>query len=97
MDDTKRGELEKTCRNENHKVQARMVAVRMVRVFNMYVEETASLQVYCPMRVRDWLRRYDEEGPRDLPRCGRPRRITRDTMNAIVANVAGCRITLMGL
>ena len=31
----------------------------MVRVFNMSVEETASLQVRCPTWVRDWLRRYD--------------------------------------
>ena len=37
-----------------------MVAVRMVRVLNMSVEETANLQVHCPTWVRDWLRRYDE-------------------------------------
>ena len=34
----------------------------MVRVLNMSVEETANLQVHCPTWVRDWLRRYDEEG-----------------------------------
>ena len=49
MDDTKREELEKACKKEkNHKVRTRMVAVRMVRVLNMSVEETANLQVHCP-------------------------------------------------
>ena len=51
MDDTKREELEKACKEEkNHKIRARMVAVRMMRVLNMSVEETASLQVRCPTR-----------------------------------------------
>ena len=37
--------------------------------------------------VRNWLRRYDEgglEGPRDLPRSGRPRRIPRETIEQII-------------
>ena len=101
MDDTKREELEKTCKKEkDHKVRIRMVAVRMVRVLNISVEETANLQVRCPTWVRDWLRRYDEgglEGLRDLPRCGRPRRILRNVMDGIIANVAGCRITPVDL
>ena len=74
-----------------------MVAVRMVRVLDMSVEETASLQVRCPTWVRKWLRRFDEGGLRDLPRCGRPRRILRNAMDGIVANVAGFRITPAGL
>ena len=77
-----------------------MVAVRMVRVLNISVDETANLQVHCPTWVRDWLRRYDEgglEGLRDLPRCGRPRRILRNVMDEIIAKVADCRITPMGL
>ena len=77
-----------------------MVAVRMVRVRNMSVEETADILVRCSMWVRNWLRRYDEgglEGLRDLPRCGRPRRIPRNVMDGIVANVTGCRITPMDL
>ena len=82
MDDTKREELEKACKKEkDHKVRTRIVAVRMVRVLNMSVDETASILVHCPTWVRDWLRRYDEgglEGLRDLPRCGRPRRIIRN-------------------
>ena len=49
MDDIKREELEKACRNEkNHKVRTKMVVVRMTRVLNMSVEETASIQVCCP-------------------------------------------------
>ena len=79
MDDTKREELEKACKREkNHKVRTRMVVVRMVRVRNMSVEETADIPVRCSTWVRNWLRRYDEGGLevlRDLPRCGRPRRI----------------------
>ena len=35
-------------KEKDHRVRARMVAVRMVRVFNMSVEETASLQVRAP-------------------------------------------------
>ena len=71
MDDINREELEKTCKKEkDHKVRTRMVAVHMVRVLNMSVEETANLQVHCPTWVRDRLRRYDEgclEGPGIFP------------------------------
>ena len=101
MDDTKREELEKACKKEkDHKVRTRMIAVRMVRARNISVDETADILIRCPSWVRNWLRRYDEgglEGLRDLPRCGRPRRILRNVMDDIIANVAGCRITPMGL
>ena len=60
MDDIKREELEKACKN--YKIRTRMGAVRMVRVLNISVEETASILVHCPTWVRDWLRRYDEGG-----------------------------------
>ena len=45
-----------------------MVAVRMVRVRNMPVEETADILVRCPTWVRYWLCSYDGglEGFRDL-------------------------------
>ena len=63
MDDTKREELEKACKKEkNHKVRTRMVAIRMVRVRSMSVEETANILVRCPTWIRNWLRRYDEGG-----------------------------------
>ena len=73
-----------------------MVAVRIVRVRSMSVEETADIRVRCPTWVRNWLRRYDEGGLeclRDLPRCGQPRRIPRNVMDGMVANVTGFRIT----
>ena len=61
MDNSKLEELEKACKKEkDHKVRTRMVAVRMVRVLDMSVEEAASPQVHCPTWVRDRLRRYDE-------------------------------------
>ena len=47
MDDIKRKELEKACK-KIHKVRTRIVAVRMVRVSNMSVEEIASIQIRCP-------------------------------------------------
>ena len=94
-------ELEKACKKEkDQKVRTRMVAVRMVRVRNMSVDETADILVQYPTWVRDWPRRYDDgglEGLRDLLRCGRPRRILRNVMDEIIANVAGCRIAPMGL
>ena len=75
MDSTKLEELEKAYKKEkNHKVRARMVAVRMVRVRNMSVSETADIQGRCPNWVHNLLRRYDEgglEGLRDLPKSGR--------------------------
>ena len=96
MDSTKLEELEKAYKKEkNHKVRARMVAVRMVRVRNMSVSETADIQGRCPNWVHNLLRRYDEgglEGLRDLPRSGRPRRILRDTLDGIMAKVAYCGI-----
>ena len=74
MGDTKLEELEKACKKEkDHKVRTRMVAVRMVRVRNMPVEEAADILVRCPAWIRKWLRCYDEgglQGLRDLPRCG---------------------------
>ena len=60
MDNTKRKELEKACK-KIHKVRLKMVAVRMVWVLDMSVEETVSLQVYCSTWVRNQPHRYDEE------------------------------------
>ena len=59
MDDTKREELEKECR-KIHKVRTWMVTVRMVRVRNMPVEETADILVRYPIWIRNWLRRYED-------------------------------------
>ena len=101
MDYIKREEPEKACKKEKgHKVRTRMIVVRMVRVRNISVDETADILIRCPSWARNWLRRCDErglEGLRDLPRCGRPRRILRNVMDEIIANVVGCRSTPMGL
>ena len=99
MYDTKLEEHERMYK-KNHKVRARMVAVRMVRVLDIYVDETSSLQARHPTLVRNWLRYFDDgglEGLRHLPRCGRPRRIPRSVMDGIIASVAGCCITPVDL
>ena len=73
-----------------------MTAVRIVQVLDMSIGKTGDLHVCSFTWVCNWLRRCDEgglEGLRDLPRCGRPRRITRDVMDNIIANVADCCIT----
>ena len=98
MDDTKLEELEKAYKKEkHHKVRARMVAVRMVCVRNLSMNETVDIQGRSPNLVRNWLRRYDEgglEGLRDLPRCGRPRRILRIIEYDLISSRAMDRIPL---
>ena len=67
-----------------------MVAVRMVRVLNMSVEETADNLVRCPSWVRNWLERFEKgglEGLLDLPRSGRPPKILPEAMNGILDKV----------
>ena len=98
MGDTKREKLERACK-KIHKVRIRMVAVRMVCVRNMSVEETADILVRCLTWVCDRLCCYDEGGLEgsEIFRCGRARRVPRNIMNNIIANVAGCRITPVNL
>ena len=77
-----------------------MVVVRMVRVRNMTVEETADIQGRSPNWVRNWLRRFDDgglQGLRDLPRCGRPRRIPRDVIDGIIAKASCCKNHTLGV
>ena len=96
MDDTKLEELEKACKKEkSHKVQTRMIAVRMIRVRNMSVDDTVDIQGRSPNLVHSWLRRYEGEleGLQNLPRCGRSRRITRGVMEDIITNVTGYPMT----
>ena len=68
-----------------------MVVVRMVRVRNMSVSETADIQGRCPNWVRNLLRRYDEgdlEGLRDLLRSGRPPKIPLREMDKIMKHAS---------
>ena len=61
MDNTKREEFKKVCKKEkSHKIQTRMIAVRMVRVLDMPVGEAADIQGRSPNWVRDRLCRYDD-------------------------------------
>ena len=101
MDDTKLEELEKAYKKEkDYKIRIRMVTVRMVRVRNMSVNETADIQGRSPNWVRNRLRRFDDgglKGLRNLPRCGRPRRIPLDVIHGIIAKVSSRRITPLEL
>ena len=88
MDDIKREELEKAYKKEkNYKIRIGVVTVRMVRVRNMSVEETADIPVCCPAWVRNRLRRCNK-GFQDFPRCGRPKRILRNTFGGIITKMA---------
>ena len=75
MDETKREELKKACREEKDPmVAARMFAVHMVYVRKAGIDGTAAHLMRSARWVRNWLHRYDEgglEGLRDLPRSGR--------------------------
>ena len=98
MDNTKREELEKAYKN--YKIRTRMVAVRMVRVRNMSVDETADILVHCPTWARDWLRRYDDgglEGLLDISRCGRSRIIPLASAHDPISSSAMNRIPLPSL
>ena len=64
MDDIKRKGLEKAC-EKIRMVLAGRVAVCMVLMLDMSVEETADIRVRCPNWVRNRLRRYDEGGLED--------------------------------
>ena len=97
MDDTKRVELEETCKTikldqygcSTHGSRAQHVRERDCR-------HSRTL----PEMVRNWLRRYDEgglEGLRDLPRCGRPRRILRDLEYGLISSCAMDHIPLPSL
>ena len=68
MDDAKLEELEKAYRKEkNYRIRIRMLTVRMVRVRNMSVGETADTQTCYPTRICNRPLRYDDGGPH-IPR-----------------------------
>lgn len=101
MSRTKREEPERACRGEkDRKVRNRMLTICMIRVHNLSVEEAADYLMQYPNWVRNWLRRYDEGGPDglwDLPRNGRPKKISTGTVDGIVTRVVGSGITPKGL
>ena len=75
MEETDRKGLNGAYRKEkDHRAVARMLAVHMVYARKAGIDETASHLMRSARWVRNWLRRYDEEGLddlRDLPRSGR--------------------------
>ena len=75
MDNIKREEFKKMCK-KIHKVRARMVAVRMVRMLNMSVDETASIQDTVPREFATGcaVTTKDASKASGIFRCGRPRR-----------------------
>ena len=88
MDVTKREELEKAYRKEkDSRVIPKMLAVHMVRVRKMNVSETAANLMWSDRWVHTWLERFDAgdlDGLRDLPRSGRPPKISREIMARII-------------
>ena len=101
MDATKLEGLKKAYRKEkDHRVRARMLAVRMVYARKMSVEETSDILMQSPRWVYDWLERYDQgglEGLRDLPKRGRPRKIAYHVMDQIITGLKDSGITPVGL
>ena len=88
MDKTKREELEKACRKEkDFRAVPKMLAVHMVRVREMSIDETAANLMRSERWVHKWLRHFDAgglDGLRDLPRTGQPPKIPHEIMARII-------------
>ena len=91
MDETKQEELEKAYKKEKDgRVRVRMLAVHMVHVRKMSISDTADILLQADRWVYRWMRRYEEgglEGLRDLPRSGRPPKISPEAMDGILDKV----------
>ena len=76
-----------------------MLAVHMVYVRKAGIDEIAAHLMRSARWVRNWLHRYDEgglEGLRDLPRSGRSRRISRETIEQIINKTVQPKCTPAG-
>ena len=97
MDKTKREELERAYRKEkDSRVVPRMLAVHMVRVREMSIDETAANLMLSERWVHKWLKRFDTgglDGLRDLPRTGRPPKTPRYIMTRIIERSVQPRCT----
>ena len=91
MDETKQEELEKAYKKEKDgRVRVRMLAVHMVHVRKMSISDAADILLQADRWVYRWMRRYEEgglEGLRDLPRSGRPPKISPEAMDGILDKV----------
>ena len=86
-----REKLEEAYRKEkDHRVGARMLAVHMVHFRKMSIDDAAANLLRCPRWVRNWLERFETgglEGLRDLPRSGRPPKISPEAMDGVLGKV----------
>ncbi len=84
-------ELEKAYKKEKDgRVRVRMLAVHMVHVRKMSISDAADILLQADRWVYRWMRRYEEgglEGLRDLPRSGRPPKISPEAMDGILDKV----------
>ncbi len=74
--ENKRGAVPAFKKEKDPKVRSRMLAVHMVRIRGLGIDETTENLMQCPNWIRMWVERYDLGGLdslRDLPRSGRPR------------------------
>ena len=88
MEKTEREDLEKAYRKEkDSEVVPRMLAVHMVRVLQMSIDETAANLMRPEKWVHKWLERFDArdlDSHWGLSRTSRPPKILRDTMARII-------------
>ncbi len=86
-----REKLEEAYRKEkDHRVVVRMLAVHMVHFRKMSIDDAAANLLRCPRWVRNWLERFETgglEGLRDLPRSGRPPKISPEAMDGVLGKV----------
>ena len=67
-----------------------MLAVHMVHFRKMSIDDAATNLLRCPKWVRNWLERFEAgglEGLRDLPRSGRPPKISPEAMDGVLGKV----------
>ncbi len=87
--DTKPEDLKKAYKKEKDiRIKVRMVAVNMVVFNNESITHTADLLMQCPDWVSSWVKRFKEEGLeglRDLPRTGRPPKVSLKEINGILS------------
>ena len=91
MSKVTREELEVAYRKKkDHRVGVRMLAVHMVYFREVSIDDAAVTLMRCPRWVYNWLERFEKgglEGLRDLPRSGRPPKISPEVMDGILDKI----------
>ncbi len=83
-------------KEKDPKIRPRMLAVHMYYVRNKDVQEIAQDLLQCPNWVTRWVERFEKEGLdgfRDLPKCGRPVKISHKKMDQIILKTSSEHIT----